>query len=93
MKQVELVRARLARGLDQSLKQFLSWLSCLDGNIQETDQLRILLSRSELKPEPELIAKLTETVLEHLGHITRVNGTPKNGYEAMSKARRVAAKL
>lgn len=89
MKSVELVRTRLARGLDQSLKQFLSWLSCTEGNTQETDDLRMALT----KPEPELIAKLTETVMEHLGHKTQVNGMPLNGYTAMSKARRVAAKL
>lgn len=93
MKDVILVRQRLARGLDHSLKQFLTWLSCTDGNIDETDILRIALTRTELKPEPELIAKLTEIVLEHLGHKTRVNGTPTNGYEPMSRARRVAAKL
>jgi hypothetical protein len=92
MKNVEMARMRLARGLDHSLKQFLTWLSCTEGNLEETDQLRIALDRSDLKPEPELIAKLTETVLEHLGHKTRVNGIG-NGYEAMSKARRVAAKL
>lgn len=93
MKSVELVRARLARGLDHSLKGFLTWLSCTEGNLSETDELRSALHRSELKPEPELIAKLTETVLEHLGHRTQVNGDAVNGYQAMSKARRVAAKL
>jgi len=93
MKNVEMVRMRLARGLDHSLKQFLSWLSCTEGNTQEIDQLRDALNRTNLKPEPELIAKLTETVLEHLGHKTQVNGIPANGYTAMSRARRVAAKL
>jgi len=91
MKQVELVRARLAKGMDTSLRQFLSWLSCTEGNTHETDQLRGALNRTELKPEPELVAKLTETVLEHLGHVTRVNG--RAPYPSQSRAGRVAAKL
>jgi len=101
MKSVEMVRVRLAKGIDHSLRQFLSWLSCTEGNSEETDRLRVALAQSELKPEPELIAKLTETVMEHLGHLTQVRGSPdpgagygsRNGYEATSRARRVAAKL
>lgn len=91
MKNVTLVRERLARGLDHSLKQFLTWLSCTD-NPEATDHLREAIVRTDLKPEPELIAHLTETVLEHLGHKTQVNGNG-NGYAPQSKARRVAAKL
>jgi hypothetical protein len=90
MKEVQLVRQRLARGLDHSLKQFLTWFSCTDGNLEEVDSLRIALTRSNTKPEPELIAKLTEVVLEHLGHRTQVNG---KGNGNPSKAYRTAAKL
>lgn len=92
MQNVQLVRARLAKGLDLSLRQFLSWLSCVEGNRPETDQLRHALQRID-KPEPELIALLTESVLDHLGYHTQVNGMQTNGNASMSKARRIAAKL
>lgn len=91
MKSVELVRKRLAKGLDSSLRLFLSWLSCTDGNTSETDQLRVALNRSELRVEPELIAKLTETVMEHLGHHTPLRGSPTS--HSRSQAHKVAAKL
>ena len=91
MKQVELVRARLAKGMDTSLRQFLSWLSCVDGNVQETDHLRTALERTTIKPEPELIAKLTETVMEHLGHKTQLRGAANS--HSRSPAIKAAARL
>lgn len=85
MKNVEMVRELVKRTMDFSVKRFRIQISTLDGNATEVDLLR--------QTHTELMAKIIEIVMEHLGHSTKIRGEAPDGYAAMSKARRVAAKV
>lgn len=63
MKQVELVRQRLVMGLSSELKRFRIWLSCVEGNGH-------LVERLNGAKGDDLLGKLADTVMSHLGHET-----------------------
>lgn len=84
MKSVELVRARLVRGLGDELRRVRIWLSSLDGGAESADRLRE-------RDGDELLADLVETTMEHLGHATPVSGGV-NGRRTRTQARKAASK-
>ncbi|HEX9384232.1 MAG TPA: hypothetical protein VF908_12575 [Gemmatimonadaceae bacterium] len=86
MRQVELIRQRVAKGLNGELVRLRIWMSGVEGNEQEVEKLR--------GKDCELIlALLTEGLLKHLGHsATRyaTAGPVVDSDERHSKARRIA---
>lgn len=78
MKQVELVRRRVANGMGGELKRIRIWLSMTD-NTEATDKL------SGTNGD-ELLAFIVEATLEHLGHSTAINtANQRNGGSADSR--------
>ena len=65
MKQVELIRARIVRGVSMELIRVRGFLSSIEGNGTEVD----LLIGPGLA---EATAKATECIMGHLGHSTEV---------------------
>lgn len=82
LKQVELVRERVTRGVSQELTRVRVWLSMTDGNAEPVEQLRG-------EPGVEIVAVLTDTIMRHLGHVD----SEIDPREARSHARRVAKKF
>src|SRR5712671_5632855 len=86
MRQVELIRQRVAKGLNGELVRLRIWMSGVEGNEQEVEKLR--------GKDCELIlALLVEGLLKHLGHsATRyaTAGPVVDSDERHSKARRIA---
>ncbi len=79
MKQVELIRQRVAKGLNGELVRLRIWMSGVEGNEQEVEKLR--------GKDCELIlALLVEGLLKHLGPA----GPVVDSDERHSKARRIA---
>lgn len=62
LKNVELVRKRVANGFGNEIVRFRAWLSCVDGNQEAVEALR---SRGD-----ELLAVVIEAVMTHIGHDT-----------------------
>lgn len=89
MKQVELIRQRVAKGLNGELVRLRIWMSGVEGNEEEVEKLR--------GRDCELIlALLTEGLLKHLGHNAALkahSGPALKVEERHSKARRVARRL
>lgn len=81
MKHVELVRQRITSGLHGELTRLRIWVSATDGNEAAVERLRE-------QALSLILAQLTETLMEHMGHATAVNAD-----RTESKARRAAAKL
>ncbi len=63
MKQVELIRSRILRGMTNEVQRVRSFIACTDGN----DEAVAKLCDEGFQ---ELVAALTETVMEQLGHAT-----------------------
>lgn len=82
MKQVELVRQRVATGLHNELQRVRIWISGVEGNEDCVERLRG-------EALAGLLAGMTEALLTHLGHQTALNGSNN----AQAKARRVANKV
>lgn len=78
MKQVELVRQRVAKGLHGELTRLRIWISAVEGNEEAVEKLRG-------KDCELLLATMTEGLLAHLGHTTAVKSDV-----TQSKARRMA---
>ncbi len=90
MKQVELVRARVIRGLEGEFNRLRIHLSMFEDGTQFSDRL-------QGENRIELLANLTDAVLAHLGHNptahTRNGGTVLHtGSDSMSKTRRALAR-
>ena len=66
MKQVELIRSRVARGMSNELLRLRSYVACTDGNAEAVQ----LLCGDECEG---LLAALTETVMAHLGQPSEVD--------------------
>lgn len=85
MKQVELVRQRVAKGLNGELIRLRVWISAVDGNEAAVEMLRG-------KAVEIILASLTESLLSHMGHSTALT-TDTAGRESESKARRAVNKF
>jgi hypothetical protein len=81
MKQVELIRARILRGMQGEVQRVRLYVGCLDGNTELVDRLHG-------QEFADAVAKLTECLMEHLGHQTELKGGVTE-----SKVRRLANKL
>lgn len=66
MKQVELIRNRITRGMNSEVQRIRSFIACTDGN----DEAVAKLCDDGFQ---ELIIALTETLMEHLGHPSAVD--------------------
>lgn len=85
MKQVELIRQRVAKGLNGELVRLRIWMSGVEGNEEEVEKLR--------GKECELVlATLVESLLSHLGWSDALT-TQATGRASESKARRVASRF
>lgn len=86
MKQVELIRQRVAKGLNGELVRLRIWMSQVEGNEKEVEKLR--------GKDCELVlAMLTEGLLSHLGHSNRLTTDQASGRASESRARRIANKF
>jgi hypothetical protein len=79
MRHVELIRDRILRGQQSELQKLRVYVSALDER-EAVDRLR--------ECEVDLLAQITETVLQAMGHDT---GSPQDG--RFAKARRAARKM
>lgn len=86
MKQVELIRKRVAQGLNAELVRLRIWMSGVAGNEEEVEKLR--------GKECELVlATLVESLLLHLGWSDALTTDQATGRASESKARRVASRF
>lgn len=81
MKQVELIRARVVRGMQSELTRIRTFVACTDGNDE-------VIERLSNQGFADAIARLTEALMEHMGHETELSGDG-----ARSQARKLANRL
>lgn len=79
MNSVELIRSRIVRGMEAETIRLRVYVSSVSGNAEEVDLLKG-------EDQAQLIARLTEAVLEHLGIKSNTNGS------AQSKVQRAVYK-
>lgn len=83
LKQVELVRRRVASGVGNEIVRLRSWISSIDGNADAVETLRG--DNAE-----QLLGTLIETIMVHLGHGAEVNRLNDGHSGRQSKALRAA---
>ena len=77
MKNVELIRARIVRGMQGELVRIRSFLSSLDGNQEEVELLRG-------EQGTAILAVIADTVMRELGHTTELE--PEDGHSKTARA-------
>lgn len=83
LKQVELVRRRVASGISNEIVRLRAWISSTDGNGEAVETLRG--DNAE-----QLLGTLIETVMVHMGHAAEVNRLNDGTSGRQSKALRAA---
>lgn len=71
MKQVELIRARVVRGMQSEITRIRTFVACTDGNDE-------VIERLSNQGFADAIALLSEALMEHMGHETDLKGVGKS---------------